>query len=380
MKKNALVLSGGGSRGAYEIGVWQALRELGIPIHIVTGTSVGALNGAMVAQGDFELAVDLWKELETHMVFDLKEDETNRFDFEIAGMSPGEALAYAKEILTKGGAGTSGLEQIVTNYVDEEAIRRSAVELGVVTVEFPSMKPHYLFTEDIPPGKLHDYILASASCFPAVQARDIDGVRYIDGGYADVMPIDLALKKGADNIIAVHLEAAGFVRRDAIEMAEETVRRLVVIKSHWDLGNFLIFDTDNTKRISRLGYLDTMKALGVFEGRGFTFVKGDFTPHQRSGAEAAAEIFDLDPTLIYKKVPFLDLLSEAVAQAASPDMKGIHTIEDARRKLSRETFTLYIAQSLAEKGADSIFTNRAAFRFLKDEIVAANFILHHNLL
>ena len=73
MKKNAFVLSGGGSRGAYELGVWQALRELGIPIHIAAGTSVGALNGAMVAQDDFEGAVRLWNELETHMVFDLDE-------------------------------------------------------------------------------------------------------------------------------------------------------------------------------------------------------------------------------------------------------------------------------------------------------------------
>lgn len=39
--KTGLVLGGGGSRGAYEIGVWQALRELGIGIDVVTGTSVG---------------------------------------------------------------------------------------------------------------------------------------------------------------------------------------------------------------------------------------------------------------------------------------------------------------------------------------------------
>ena len=59
MEKNALVLSGGGSRGGYEIGVWQALRELGVPIHIITRTSVGALNGAMVVQDDFDRAVEL---------------------------------------------------------------------------------------------------------------------------------------------------------------------------------------------------------------------------------------------------------------------------------------------------------------------------------
>ena len=50
--KTALVLSGGGSRGAYEAGVWQALVDLGIKIDIVTGSSVGAINGAMGCQGD----------------------------------------------------------------------------------------------------------------------------------------------------------------------------------------------------------------------------------------------------------------------------------------------------------------------------------------
>ena len=46
--KTALVFGGGGSRGAYEIGVWQALNELGIEINIVTGASIGAVNGASV--------------------------------------------------------------------------------------------------------------------------------------------------------------------------------------------------------------------------------------------------------------------------------------------------------------------------------------------
>ena len=60
--KTALVLGGGGSRGAYEIGVWQALREMDIDIHIVTGTSIGAINGAAIAQGDYDMAVRMWKQ------------------------------------------------------------------------------------------------------------------------------------------------------------------------------------------------------------------------------------------------------------------------------------------------------------------------------
>ena len=60
-KKRAVVLGGGGSRGSYQIGVWQAMLELGLEYHVVTGTSVGALNGALMAQREFEAAYDLFE-------------------------------------------------------------------------------------------------------------------------------------------------------------------------------------------------------------------------------------------------------------------------------------------------------------------------------
>lgn len=56
--KYGLVLSGGGSKGAYESGCMKALQELGYHFDIVTGTSIGALNGLLVAQE--ELSKALW--------------------------------------------------------------------------------------------------------------------------------------------------------------------------------------------------------------------------------------------------------------------------------------------------------------------------------
>ena len=61
--RRAVVLAGGGSRGAYQVGVWQAMKELGMDYQIVTGTSVGALNGAMLVQGDYEQARRMWLRL-----------------------------------------------------------------------------------------------------------------------------------------------------------------------------------------------------------------------------------------------------------------------------------------------------------------------------
>lgn len=381
MKKSALVLSGGGSRGGYEIGVWQALRELEIPIDIVTGASVGALNGAMVAQDDFQSASALWKELETHMIFDLAENAENKFsfDFEIGGMNTNEALAYAKEILLRGGAGTSGLEKLIARYIDEDKVRHSSVEFGIVTVELPTMKPHYLFTEDIPKGRLADYILASASCFPAVQPKEIDGVRFIDGGYVDVMPVEMSLKRGADNIIAVYLEAAGVMRKDSLKFAEETASKLLLIKSHWDLGNFLIFDSGNSHRIMRLGYLDAMKAFSAFDGYKYTFTKGELTPHQMAGAEAAAELFELSPEPIYSQKTLHSALTQAISKTAAPELNDMRTIQEALQKLNHRTLVLYIAKDLKEKEEDSIFTGRSAFKLLKKEIQAANYLLRYVL-
>lgn len=59
MTAYGLVLGGGGAKGSYEIGVWKALKELEIPLIAVTGTSVGALNGAMIVQDDYDKAFEL---------------------------------------------------------------------------------------------------------------------------------------------------------------------------------------------------------------------------------------------------------------------------------------------------------------------------------
>ena len=69
MAKKALVLGGGGAKGSYQMGVWQAIRELGLKFDIIVGTSIGALNGAMMTQDDFETADQLWNTIEYEKIF-----------------------------------------------------------------------------------------------------------------------------------------------------------------------------------------------------------------------------------------------------------------------------------------------------------------------
>ena len=247
MKKTALVLSGGGSRGAYQIGVWEALSELDVTIDMVFGTSVGSINGAMVVQGDLELSRKLWQQMETDMIFDI----------ETSGLPSEDAWAYAKEIVLRGGAGTSGLGRLLREYIDEDRVRNAAADYGLVTVEFPSLEGHFLYKSDIPYGRLADYILASASCFPAAQKYvcllyTSPSPRDVEEGYRDNLPVEMALDRGATSIIAVDLHAAGIVRHSAVRKAKEVPDGFHMIESPLDLGNFLIFDKLNTGRIMRI--------------------------------------------------------------------------------------------------------------------------------
>lgn len=58
--KQAIALAGGGTKGAYQVGAWKAMRELGVPFDIVTGTSIGSVTAALMVQDDFDRAWELW--------------------------------------------------------------------------------------------------------------------------------------------------------------------------------------------------------------------------------------------------------------------------------------------------------------------------------
>ncbi|MEG1953162.1 MAG: patatin-like phospholipase family protein [Hydrogenoanaerobacterium sp.] len=284
MGKTALVLAGGGSRGSYELGVWQALREMDITIDMVTGTSIGAINGSMIAQGDYDTAVALWDKLETSHVFDVEIDESQSIKAKVLKTYK----TFLNNFIKSGGTDSNPLKKTLCEYFDEEKIRLSPIDYGIVTVEMDTHKPHEVFKDDIPQGKIIDYILASASIYPAIKPYIIDGVRYIDGAYCDNLPVRMALEKGATSIIAVDLEAFGVVKKEELKLAQH----VKYIKCHWDLGPTLVFDHATMHHNIRLGYLDALKAYGAYEGQAYTFINGfTATQAQRFKAEDYIEKF-----------------------------------------------------------------------------------------
>ena len=73
--KKALVLCGGGAKGGYHIGVWKALKEIGYHPDIITGTSVGALDGALFAIGEDDIATEIWENMSMETVFEKKKND-----------------------------------------------------------------------------------------------------------------------------------------------------------------------------------------------------------------------------------------------------------------------------------------------------------------
>ena len=73
-KTYGLALEGGGAKGAYQIGAWKALREAGIRFSAVSGTSVGALNGAMIVMDDLEKAENVWNNIHFSQVMDVDDE------------------------------------------------------------------------------------------------------------------------------------------------------------------------------------------------------------------------------------------------------------------------------------------------------------------
>lgn len=379
-KKTALVLGGGGSRGAYEIGVWQALKALGIRIDMVYGTSVGAINAAMVAQGDVDLTAELWKELETDMVFDMAPDS--------------KPVDYVKEIVVNQGAGTGPLHSMLEKYVDEKKVRDSGMDFGITAVSVPEMTAHYMRLKDIPEGKLVDCVMASASAFPALHSYEIDGKNYVDGGYADVLPVGMALEDGAKSVIAVDLSGYGIVNKENLEKAEE----LVYIKSDENLGFQFIFDRENTLRIMKLGYLDCLKAYGVLDGRYLSFAKGAFDKTTMKMADDLGEMFRMDSLIIYTEPVFMEHIKDVIeGDRESADkltklagLKGIREMiafaeeeklrDDIKDTKAEKLLCYAAAEDMKKNGEKSVFRSRTATKLIPKIVNAARFINKYDLI
>ncbi len=263
-----LVLGGGGARGAYEIGVWKALREMDIEIHAVAGTSVGALNAAFVAQNDFEAAEEMYLNIDIHKVVNIPDEflHQGKISRDLSTMS-----RLSGYLLEHRGLDTSPLKALIDSHLNEEAIRSSGVDFALVTYNLSTMKPLHCFLEDIPAGRLSDFLFASAA-HPLFGAAKIDEAKLTDGGVTDNIPYNLMKERGYRRIIAVDLSGMGWTRKPRTANSQT-----VYIKNSLKLEGVMDFTPECSATALKLGYLDTLRSFEKIEGVRY-FIKADTSP------------------------------------------------------------------------------------------------------
>lgn len=266
MPRYGLVLAGGGAKGAYQIGAWKALREMGITFEAIAGVSIGSINGALIAAGDYDKAIEMWNSVSLDKGVKINEtlpDPDNLFSKKNWG-------ALFKEVLRNGGIDASPLEEYIKVYIDEKKIRENNIPLGIITVQLnQKVSGLELFIDEIPEGELVDYLLASSN-IPLVTNIGPEGEKYLDGGVYDNTPVMTLKKRGYNRLIVIDIANIKGVAYN-LDFSNSNI---VYIKPYDtdDLGAAFDFDPELNKKRMALGYLDAKKAFGELKGNIYHFL------------------------------------------------------------------------------------------------------------
>lgn len=313
MNKYGLVLAGGGAKGAYQLGAWNALREMSVSFNAVAGTSIGSINGAFIAADMYNEAIEFWKSAEINNGVNITEelkDPDNLFSLK-------NFSSLFKEVLKNKGIDASPTKELLLRFIDEEKVRRSDVKFGMVTFHLSEFTPLHLFTKDIPQGELVDYLLASAKV-PLASKIGPEGERFLDGGVYDNAPIEMLRNNGYNKLIVIDISnISGLGHRLDLSCVEMIYIRPYDIE---DLGAAFDFSDVMFEKRVKMGYLDTKKAFGYLSGRRYYFDKDVFRKMaEKYGAEACLQLeeiaheLEMEKLIVYDEDTFirnLKLLSE----------------------------------------------------------------------
>ena len=191
--KLGLVLSGGGAHGAYQAGIVKALYESGYRFKIISGTSIGALNGYLAAAGEIRELERAWMQMQRMQLLN--------------------AGTFSKLIFSRGNSLLEDdLQQsILIQHVKASKLKKTKVELITSAVCIQDGQLHYFSSKDAKTKQEQiKRILASAAIpgiFPPIM---INRRQFIDGGLLTNTPIEPLMKKKLDHIVVISMEPEKF--------------------------------------------------------------------------------------------------------------------------------------------------------------------------
>ena len=285
------------------------------------------------------------------------------------------------------------LIQTIDDNYNSKKLFKSPIDYGLITYNYSKNKPVMMKKKDMTNDNVKDYVIASASCYPAFKPYKINGDFYIDGGYYDNLPINLAVEMGADEIIAIDLRAVGFKRKLAYDVPT------TVISPRNKVTNFLVFDKAKSREALRFGYNDVMKTFGKLDGDKFTFKKRNLVKNYNKYGQRFEtylnEIFDnLDSSIVNKMLKSPLFLSFKEKKLTYRNFNKL--VEDAGECFGFSEYIIYnirsynkglfnellrvssmskenIIKKFKTKNFSKLIDKREIVRFFYNEIVSENY-------
>lgn len=332
-----LVLEGGGAKGAFHLGAVKALYDYGYTFDGVSGTSIGAINGAIIAQeGGYQTLYNLWSNISPS-------DFTDFDDMMVAKMQnkeyDKETIIYwmkqSLKILKNVGVPTDKIIPFLKQYIDENQLRNSKIDYALVTYSVSDKKPMELYKEDIPYGKLHDYIFASAY-YPAFRLNRLNGKFFVDGGVCDNLPLNTLARKGYDELFAIRTMS----RMPHSIVADKSVKVIYICPSE-DLGGTTELNSKLINNNIKLGYYDALRYIKDYLGNKFYIEKDNFSYFEeillhleQDAYENLKELLELDK----------ELDNQAVVTALFAYFKSMYLLDTDSRRVA----FIYFLESFAK--------------------------------
>lgn len=267
MSKLGIVFAGGGGKGSYQIGVWRGLKLLGIEdkVSAISGTSIGALNGVLFLQKDYEVGEDVWlnSSQEKMLPIDDKIIARDMLYLKISERKMDEVLKWASTLRDEGDViSKQGLIDIIDKSLNYEKIKASNTPMYICCTEMPDMNPKYFKINDYDEKGIKDILCATTALPMIFGSEEIEERIYMDGGLVDNVPIKPVYDSGCDIIIVVY-----FNKEERVDKSLFPNAKIIEILPSKNMGGWLVGTLDFSRQTSleRIleGYKDVLK---LFKG------------------------------------------------------------------------------------------------------------------
>lgn len=358
-----LVLEGGGSRGAYQAGALKALFEAGYNFDSVVGTSIGAINGSMIAQKDFEIMYNLWKNISFSDILDIDDKKIGRLlkkDFDISTIK--YISQKVTDTLKNKGVSTKKIREFIERNVDEEKIRKSNIDFGLVTFSISDKKPIEIFIKDIPKGELVNYLLAT-SRLPIFKSEALNNKYYIDGGIYDNCPLSMPDPHKYNDIIVICTRTT---KIKGLAKARNAGATVTIITPSVELPRIINFDNATANHMISLGYFDTQKILKNLDGIHYYINALDeqyyfniLTKLNTKQIEKICQIADIKEDKTYLKMLFEVIIPTLTDKIGYPNTKSykeavLILLEHIAKLEEIDKYKIYTFEELLEKTVQKI--------------------------